>query len=674
MRNETYCRRRQGSNSRARAQGFSALWLLGLLALTTSCIQGDEAKDALGERPNTFAVPNDNRASGGRLEDGRFELDLEARAVLWRGEKSDLDEAASDPTVLPVLAFSEPGADASIPGPMIRVPQGTEVVVRVRNSIPSSTGIGLPGAALRGPEVRSQAGDELLVHGLRAGTHEEDVLRIPRGEVREVRYRATEPGTFFYWGTPSERTIEAWTGIDAQLAGAIIVDPPGVEPDPDERIFVITMVDQLPDPEAELPSGDYFRRAINGRSWPDTERLEYELGDIVRWRWINASFEFHPMHLHGFHYLVTARGDWQGEQGLPEEEQPLVVTERMAPGSTYRMEWQPHRAGNWVMHCHFIDHIVPAIERSEEERSHDHHDVEQHALDAMAGLVLGITVTGDLEPTAEPSDRFRLFALEKQTGDRLRRGFVVAGFGESEPTPSDLTSPSPALILTRGETTEIEVVNRLSEATTIHWHGLELESVYDGVAGWSRTGSRVAPLIEPGGSFAVRIRPPRAGTFIYHTHMDETEQLYQGMVGPFLVLEPEESFDRRRDRVFLISGTSDSPDYPATINGSTEPQPERVALGEEMNIRIVHLSQGLDATVELMQDGQTLTWRAHAKDGADLPPALRIEGPSTLETQTGETFDFRWTPSLRGEARLVVRHPRFLTVETVEVVQRLIIE
>jgi manganese oxidase len=39
----------------------------------------------------------------------------------------------------------------------------------------------------------------------------------------------------------------------------------------------------------------------------------------------------------------------------------------------------------------------------------------------------------------------------------------------------------PTLVLRRGEPVAITLVNRLSEATSIHWHGMELESYYDGV-------------------------------------------------------------------------------------------------------------------------------------------------------------------------------------------------
>lgn len=48
-------------------------------------------------------------------------------------------------------------------------------------------------------------------------------------------------------------------------------------------------------------------------------------------------------------------------------------------------------------------------------------------------------------------------------------------------------------MLTRGATTRITILNEMDEPTTVHWHGLELQSVYDGVAGWSRNGLAVAP-------------------------------------------------------------------------------------------------------------------------------------------------------------------------------------
>jgi FtsP/CotA-like multicopper oxidase with cupredoxin domain len=618
-----------------------------------------------------LAVPNDNRTPAGSLRNGLLELDLEARPALWEGEVSDLDPDAANPTRVEVLGFAEEGGSVTIPGPLIRVPQGTEVRLRVRNSIPAGYPIGLPGPAVREHGMPSSADDVLIVRGLRAGTASDDVLRVPRGEVGEVRYRADVPGTYFYWATPSSRPITAWTGRDAQLAGAIVVDPEGVTPDPEERIFVITMLDQYPDPDASAPQGEYFRRAINGRSWPDTERFEYAVGEAVRWRWINASFEFHPMHLHGFHYRLVARGDGAAETILPEDERPLIVTERMTPGGTFRMEWVPTRAGNWIFHCHLLDHITPAVERDEAEREHDLMDVEQHALDAMAGLVVGMAVTeeGAAEAMEPPHQRLRLVALEtlNDDGTAVRAFSLGGGAPAAVATP---TVPGPPLVLTRGETTEITVVNRLTEPTTIHWHGLELESVYDGVAGWSRTGSRVAPLVAPGDSFAVRITPPRAGTFIYHTHMDETDQLAQGMFGPFLVIEPGAVYDPEHDRVFVIGGQPDG-DYPVTINGKQEPPPATFGVGEQYRLRFINITRGANIDIALTKSGSPVRWRAVAKDGADLPETFLLEGNADIRTSTGETFDFLWTPTEPGEATLSVRYERFFEVEEVVLQQTL---
>src|SRR5215472_1835324 len=85
-----------------------------------------------------------------------------------------------------------------------------------------------------------------------------------------------------------------------------------------------------------------------------------------------------------------------------------------------------------------------------------------------------------------------------------------------EKKPAALVGPP--VLLTRGEPVEIEVKNETTHATSIHWHGIELESYYDGVPGWTGSGRQITPAIAPASSFVARMAPPRAGTFIYHTH------------------------------------------------------------------------------------------------------------------------------------------------------------
>lgn len=633
---------------------------LALACLVAACAQIEpepsnsrQAETAAPTEAIPLAVPNDNRTPAGTLRDGVLDVHLDARQVHWR--------PGNDPDVThTVLAFAEQGGPARIPAPLIRVPQGTEVRITVRNSVPEWADLGLRPERYRREGMIAVAGPELTVHGLRAGTVADDVVHVPTGELREVRFRADRPGTFLYWGAMSRWPFEYRSGTDGQLTGAIVVDPAGTDPDPDERIFIITETDAFPDESRTPPGQDIFELTINGLSWPHTERLSYALGETVRWRWLNGSFQGHPMHLHGFHFRVTARGDGLGETIYEPDETQLAVTELMDPGSTLRMEWLAATEGNWLMHCHIVGHIIPFPERDEEMRAHDLYDVEQHALDAMDNLVIGITIRDanaefvDLEP----HQRLRLVAREQPvTGnDAVIRGFSLeAGAGEAT-TP--LSVPGPSLILTRGETTSIAVVNEISEPTTVHWHGMELESVYDGVSGWSRSGSRVAPLVAPGESFMVQMRPPRAGTFIYHTHMDETDQLRGGMYGPLIVLEPGEVFDPEVDRVFVIGAAVHDGEYrEVTINGELQPTPETFRVGTRYRLRFINISPEATVTMTLSRDDAPVRWTRLANDGADLPPALRTMTEARFRFGAGETYDFLWIPAAAGEATLELEWP-----------------
>jgi FtsP/CotA-like multicopper oxidase with cupredoxin domain len=82
------------------------------------------------------------------------------------------------------------------------------------------------------------------------------------------------------------------------------------------------------------------------------------------------------------------------------------------------------------------------------------------------------------------------------------------------------------------------------QSTSVHWHGMELESYYDGVPGWGARGKELTPVIKPGGSFVVRFTPPRVGTFMYHTHLNDEAQISGGLYGPLIVVESAEKVDR----------------------------------------------------------------------------------------------------------------------------------
>jgi FtsP/CotA-like multicopper oxidase with cupredoxin domain len=98
---------------------------------------------------------------------------------------------------------------------------------------------------------------------------------------------------------------------------------------------------------------------INGLSWPATEPLTYRRGEVARWRVINLSSQAHPMHLHGFYFNVTSRGDGLRDAPIGEDHARRVVTQLLPSGNTMAMIWTPESEGNWLFHCHIMHHVSP---------------------------------------------------------------------------------------------------------------------------------------------------------------------------------------------------------------------------------------------------------------------------------------------------------------------------
>ncbi|HET9276408.1 MAG TPA: multicopper oxidase domain-containing protein, partial [Gemmatimonadales bacterium] len=446
-----------------------------------------------GRHALPVAAPNDNARPAGILRDGVLTLRLEVKEAMWYPGGDTLPGRAA-------AAFAEVGEDPLTPGPLVRVPAGTDVRFLVSNP--------------RSGDTQTFHGPAALHGGSAAGT---DSVIVPPGEQRELRVVGSAPGTYLYRARGNDALTRA-LGIKDLLAGAVVVDPPGPGPRPRDRVLMLT---QLTDTigAGGLPVIRRTIFAINGRSWPHTERLAATVGDSVRWRLINATIQPHPMHLHGFYFRVDQiAGPAEGEESRRSEGR-MAVTHQMTPFSTASTTWVPERAGNWIFHCHFQIHVEPV----DNAAAHRGHSTERpHALTGMRGLVVGIVVSprpGD-PAAAEPAARRRLrlvavrdpggtdslpsmrYVLDGETGGDSRRG----GPGISLP-----------LVLTRAEPVEITVVNRLGEPTAVHWHGIELESYFDGVPGFSGSGARLSPLIAPADSFVARFTPPRAGTFMYHS-------------------------------------------------------------------------------------------------------------------------------------------------------------
>jgi len=112
-------------------------------------------------------------------------------------------------------------------------------------------------------------------------------------------------------------------------------------------------------------------------------------------------------------------------------------------------------------------------------------------------------------------------AAELDLGSHASRGWGYNG-----------TLPGPTLRARVGERARLDVLNQLSEETTIHWHGLVVPASMDG---------HPADAVAPGASY--RYDYPvvqRAGMNWYHPHPHGRtgRQVWRGLAGAFIVEDP----------------------------------------------------------------------------------------------------------------------------------------
>lgn len=585
-------------------------------------------------RHNPASLPpiesNDNTREAGTRADGVLSVTLEAKTgELW-------PEGPRNPS-LTVYAFGEEGRPLQAPGPQIRVRAGTPIRVTVRNSLPK----------------------RMMVRGLNARPGLDSIDLAP-GEVKEVRFTPQKPGTFYYWGRTEGRRSGFGFWNDGQLAGALIVDSAG--PRRPERVMVITNWGDLSD-TARVQTSVQTHMFVNGLSWPYTERMNQSVGDSVFWRVINTTSAPHPMHLHGFYYSVLSKGTENSDTVYAPADRRTVVTESMASRSTMTMSWTPTRPGNWLFHCHLIAHISADSRLGDvaTARAQFTHGMHSHAVEGMAGLVTGIHVSPGNDyhaaaPSRLPAQKLHVFAN--------RRDFVFGGNpgysfilqrGSRMPSRDSIRIPGSPIVLTRGVPYEIAVTNRTPEMVSIHWHGIELQSYFDGVGDWSGMGGQVAPPIMPGKTFVVKFTPDRAGTFIYHTHSNEDMELASGLYGPLLILEPGEKYDAESDRLILLAAGGPKEDATPLINGSARPAPMQFTTGHTYRIRLINISPSDGKLVRLLADTTVQQWRAFAKDGATLPQNQAVIRPAIVLLNPGETYDYEFSPAM----------PRTLSLEVV---------
>jgi FtsP/CotA-like multicopper oxidase with cupredoxin domain len=296
------------------------------------------------------------------------------------------------------------------------------------------------------------------------------------------------------------------------------------------------------------------------------------------------------------------------------------------------------------------------------------HDPTHHVEQGMGGLMMATQVNAPdgWEPYDGPRRQMRLLiqsdslaapegASHLATAAPYRRRFAyVLQEGDADPAPDSVRLPGSTLVLHKDEPTSIWVVNRTPEPSAVHWHGLELDSYFDGVVGIGGVPSMITPPVMPGDSFEVRLTPPRAGSFMYHTHVNDVRQLSGGLYAPIVITEEAEPWDTSHDKVFILGWAPDQSGV--FLNGEQAPEPLEVVAGESYRFRLMNITLGNPGLrFKMLRNGDTWFWTPIAKDGFDLPEHQQILSRAEQRVGIGETIDMEVSFRESGEYVLEVR-------------------
>jgi FtsP/CotA-like multicopper oxidase with cupredoxin domain len=138
--------------------------------------------------------------------------------------------------------------------------------------------------------------------------------------------------------------------------------------------------------------------------------------------------------------------------------------------------------------------------------------------------VAGLAASGDPEVVALADGQgidLRIAPVAKRLGDFAVRMLAYNG-----------SVPGPVLKVAEGSTILVDVENQGDLEATVHWHGLRLDSQYDGT-------HEVQEPIPVGSSFRYRLEFPDPGLYWYHPHVRQDYGQEMGLYGTILV-EPAE--------------------------------------------------------------------------------------------------------------------------------------
>ncbi len=237
-----------------------------------------------------------------------------------------------------------------------------------------------------------------------------------------------------------------------------------------------------------------------------------------------------------------------------------------------------------------------------------------------------------LEPTEVLADGTKVFDLVAEIVDwEVEPGRVVEAWTYNG------VVPAPQILLDRGDSVQVRVVNNLPLGTDIHWHGVHTPNDQDGVAPYTQD------LIPPnGGTFTYAFVVDDDAIGMYHAHNHAQLQVVNGMFGVIRIGENPIPYGATVSGVEIPDDLELAVDLPMilndagtiglSLNGKSFPATEPLVMEQGDWASITYYNEGLQThPMHLHQFPQLV----YAKDGVPLDEPYWVD---TLNIAPGERY------------------------------------
>ena len=247
-----------------------------------------------------------------------------------------------------------------------------------------------------------------------------------------------------------------------------------------------------------------------------------------------------------------------------------------------------------------------------------------------------------LKPTVENGAKVFNLTIDEisQQIDEMKPPVAALGYNKQW--------PGPTIRVNQGDKVKAVFTNNLKETTGVHFHGVEFDDFFqDGIP-------FVTQLpITPGETYTYEFTARTAGSQMYHSHHNATDQVGRGLLGAFVVEPKDNPVKYDREYVWISNDSLGG----FTINGHGFPAtvPVLAAVGETVLVRFMNEgimmhpwhSHGYAMKV-IARDGHPLGSAAFYADTLGVNPGERWDATITVDRPGIWAFHCHILPHVEG--------------------------